>query len=86
MRAVTRHVFVPDVELSEAYANGIVVIKRGPDGRVLSCASAPAIVGFMLDQLDAQPGERILEIGSGTGYNAGHARRLVRCVLRRRER
>jgi hypothetical protein len=33
-------------------------------------ASAPAIVAQMLEQLDVQPGHRVLEIGAGTGYNA----------------
>jgi protein-L-isoaspartate(D-aspartate) O-methyltransferase len=35
-----------------------------------SSASGPAIVAVMLAALDAQPGERVLEIGTGTGYNA----------------
>jgi hypothetical protein len=39
LRSVQRHVFVPGVALEEAYANDIVVTKRGPDGQVLSCLS-----------------------------------------------
>ncbi|HEY2724440.1 MAG TPA: methyltransferase domain-containing protein [Pseudonocardiaceae bacterium] len=45
----------------------------GPDGggvAATSSASAPAIVAAMLAALDAQPGERVCEIGTGTGYNA----------------
>jgi protein-L-isoaspartate(D-aspartate) O-methyltransferase len=45
----------------------------GPGGggrAVTSSASAPAIMAAMLAALDAQPGERVLEIGTGTGYNA----------------
>ena len=36
----------------------------------LSCASVPSVVAMMLDRLDVQPGDRILEIGAGTGYDA----------------
>lgn len=35
-----------------------------------SSASAPSIVAVMLAALDAHPGHRVLEIGTGTGYNA----------------
>lgn len=35
-----------------------------------SSASSPVIVAVMLAALDAQPGHRVLEIGTGTGYNA----------------
>jgi protein-L-isoaspartate(D-aspartate) O-methyltransferase len=70
LRAVERHVFVPDVGLEEAYANDIVVTKRGPDDQVLSCLSQPSIVALQLGQLGVQPGHRVLEIGAGAGYNA----------------
>ncbi|MGH3869380.1 MAG: methyltransferase domain-containing protein [Pseudonocardiaceae bacterium] len=35
-----------------------------------SSASSPIIVAIMLAELDAHPGHRVLEIGTGTGYNA----------------
>jgi SAM-dependent methyltransferase len=35
-----------------------------------SSASAPAVVAVMLDRLDVRDGMRVLEIGTGTGYNA----------------
>jgi len=44
-----------------------------PDGsgyEPTSSASAPAIVADMLTALDARPGHRVLEIGTGTGWNA----------------
>ncbi|WP_033440898.1 hypothetical protein [Saccharothrix sp. NRRL B-16314] len=47
-----------------------MITHRFEDGRSLSCASAPWLVAAMLDPLDVQPGNRILEIGAGTGYNA----------------
>ncbi|GGN29782.1 hypothetical protein GCM10011609_87050 [Lentzea pudingi] len=66
-----RHEFVPDADLAVAYDPWQAVIThRFEDGRSLSCASAPWLVAAMLDQLDVQPGDRILEVGAGTGYNA----------------
>lgn len=71
LRKVPRHQFVPDADLQAAYDPWQAVItKRHTDGSSLSCASAPFVVAMMLDQLDVQPGNRVLEIGAGTGYNA----------------
>ena len=71
LRDTPRHEFVPDADLTVAYDPWQAVIThRFDDGRSLSCASAPWLVAAMLDQLDVQPGNRILEIGAGTGYNA----------------
>jgi protein-L-isoaspartate(D-aspartate) O-methyltransferase len=71
LRSVPRHRFVPDVPLETAYApDDAVVTKRDPAGVALSSASAPGVVAAMLEQLDVHPGDRILEIGAGTGYNA----------------
>lgn len=70
LRTVPRHVFVPEAPLEDAYANAPVHIKYDTDGTSISCASQPGVVALMLDQLDAQPGERILELGAGTGFNA----------------
>jgi protein-L-isoaspartate(D-aspartate) O-methyltransferase len=77
LRTIPRHVFVPDASLEDAYANAPVHIKYDTDGTSISCASQPGVVALMLDQLDAQPGERILELGAGTGYNAGLLAHLV---------
>ncbi|WPO73162.1 methyltransferase, FxLD system [Streptomyces sp. KN37] len=77
LRTVPRHVFVPEASLEDAYANAPVHIKYDTDGTSISCASQPGVVALMLDQLDAQPGERILELGAGTGYNAGLLAHLV---------
>ena len=36
----------------------------------ISSSSQPAMMAMMLEQLDLQPGHRVMEIGAGTGYNA----------------
>ncbi|MFJ9029031.1 methyltransferase, FxLD system [Streptomyces sp. NPDC102274] len=77
LRTVPRHVFVPEASLEDAYANAPVHIKYDTDGTSISCASQPGVVALMLDQLDARPGERVLELGAGTGYNAGLLAHLV---------
>ncbi|MFD7459205.1 MULTISPECIES: methyltransferase, FxLD system [unclassified Streptomyces] len=72
MRKVPREAFLPGIGLEEAYADQAVSIKDNPLGGPLplSCASVPSVVAMMLGQLDVQPGDSILEIGAGTGYNA----------------
>ncbi|MFE9601452.1 methyltransferase, FxLD system [Streptomyces hokutonensis] len=77
LRTVPRHLFVPDAPLADAYANAPVNIKYDTDGTSISCASQPAVVALMLDQLEALPGECILELGAGTGYNAALLAHLV---------
>lgn len=77
LRTVPRHLFVPDAPLEDAYANVPVNIKYDTDGTSISCASQPGVVALMLDQLEARPGERILELGAGTGYNAALLAHLV---------
>ncbi|WP_030580247.1 methyltransferase domain-containing protein [Streptomyces anulatus] len=67
----------PEDWLRHAYADTAVVTQIN-DGRAVeqderwaSCsASAPSIVLRMLDMLDVRAGHRVLEIGSGTGWNA----------------
>lgn len=71
MRTVPRHLFLPAATLEQAYTDDSVTTKPGIDGgRPLSCASKPTVVAMMLEQLKIRPGDRILEIGAGTGYNA----------------
>ncbi|OKH90420.1 methyltransferase, FxLD system [Streptomyces uncialis] len=77
LRAVPRHVFVPDATLEDAYANAPVHIKYDTEGASISCASQPGVVALMLDQLDVRPGERVLELGAGSGYNAALLAHLV---------
>jgi protein-L-isoaspartate(D-aspartate) O-methyltransferase len=77
LRDVPRHLYVPAAPVEDAYADIAVITKRAGDGAALSCASAPTVVAMMLDQLDVRPGDRILEIGAGTGYNAALLARLT---------
>jgi protein-L-isoaspartate(D-aspartate) O-methyltransferase len=76
-RAVPRHLFVADVPLEEAYSDGAITTKSSASGAALSSSSQPAIMATMLEQLDLQPGQQVLEIGAGTGYNAALLAHIV---------
>ena len=73
---VPRHLFLPGVDLSEAYADQAIVT-RYRDGWPASSASQPAMVAAMLEQLRLPEGGSVLEIGAGTGYNAALLSALV---------
>lgn len=78
MRTVAREQHLPGLDPEKAYIDEAVSIKDNPDGPLpLSLASVPSIVAMMLAQLDAQPGDRVLEIGAGTGYNAALLAEIV---------
>lgn len=70
MRQTPRHLFLPGVPLEQAYADGAVYTKTDGRGASISAASQPRIVAMMLEQLNTQPGHRVMEVGAGTGYNA----------------
>jgi hypothetical protein len=81
-RVVPRHVFVPGIEPERVYRDEAFPIKYDEDGFPVSSSSQPAIMARMLDQLDVQPGQRVLEIGTGSGYNAaGHRNGVGSCGL-----
>jgi protein-L-isoaspartate(D-aspartate) O-methyltransferase len=67
---VPRHLFLPDEPLDKVYSDVAIVRKRGEEGQWTSSSSQPAIMAIMLEQLDLKPGQRVLEIGTGTGFNA----------------
>jgi protein-L-isoaspartate(D-aspartate) O-methyltransferase len=76
-RSTPRHLFLPGVPVEQAYADKPVYTKHDGAGASISAASQPWTVAAMLEQLDAQPGHRVLEAGAGTGYNAGLLERIV---------
>jgi protein-L-isoaspartate(D-aspartate) O-methyltransferase len=64
MATVPRHEFVPAAQRRSAYADGPLPIGHG------QTISQPYIVAFMTEQLDPKPTDRVLEIGTGSGYQA----------------
>jgi protein-L-isoaspartate(D-aspartate) O-methyltransferase len=54
-----------------------VVIKSDSDGLPLSASTQPAMMAIMLDLLGLVAGHRVLEIGTGTGYNAALIAHIV---------
>lgn len=71
MKTVPRHEFVPESQRQKAYENRPLPIGRG------QTISQPYIVALMTDLLEPQPGHRVLEIGTGSGYQAAILSRLV---------
>jgi len=64
MRTVPRHKFVSPEYLDQAYDNHPLPIGYG------QTISQPYVVAWMTELLDLQPGEKVLEIGTGSGYQA----------------
>lgn len=76
--SIPRHEFLPeDIPLDRAYTDEAIPIKRDADGTVLSSSSQPSMMALMLKQLDLRPGDNVLEIGAGTGYNAAIMQYIV---------
>ena len=71
MAAVPRHEFVPGVDVEQAYTDQPLPIG---DGQTIS---APHMVAMMADLLDLQPGDQVLEVGTGCGYHAAVTAELV---------
>lgn len=64
MREVPRHLFVPQVVAAKAYGAGALPIGAK------QTISQPWIVGRMIELLELRGNEKVLEIGTGTGYQA----------------
>jgi len=71
MRSVPRHLFVPENVRPYAYADHPLAIGYR------QTISQPFIVALMTELLEPQPDDRILEIGTGSGYQAAVLSRLV---------
>ncbi len=71
-----RHVFLPGLGIEDVYTDRAFPTKHA-DGGPISSSSQPAIMAIMLEQLALQLGQRVLEIGAGTGYNAALIAHLV---------
>ncbi len=71
---VRRELFVPEFAtkagLDAVYRDEALPAKLDRAGRWISSSSQPAIMAEMLERLQLQRGHRVLEVGTGTGYNA----------------
>ena len=70
MLAVRRHLFVPAKYRASAYGDTPLPIGEG------QTISQPYIVALMSELLDVQPGEKVLEVGTGSGYQAAVLARM----------
>jgi len=74
-RAVPREDFVPGEMREFAYEDGPLPIEAG------QTISQPYIVALMIDSAGVTPGDRVLEIGAGSGYAAAVMSRLAGAVI-----
>jgi len=72
-RKVPRHLFVPAAQQSEAYADYPLSIGYG------QTISQPYIVALMVDKANLRPTDHVLEIGTGSGYEAA----ILSCLCKR---
>jgi protein-L-isoaspartate(D-aspartate) O-methyltransferase len=76
-RSVPRHVFLARESAARAYEDMAIVIKSDADGLPVSASTQPAMMAIMLEQLGLAAGHRVLEIGTGSGYNAALIAHIV---------
>ena len=75
MAAVPRHLFVPEALRDRAYEDGPLPIGEG------QTISQPYIVAFMTEAIRPGPADRVLEIGTGSGYQTAVLASLVAQVF-----
>jgi len=73
--AVPRHLLVPEALRADAYRDGPIPIG---DGQTIS---APSVVAAMTEALELRGGEHVLEVGTGSGYQAAILSRLAARVV-----
>ncbi len=71
MMKVPRHIFVPKEIENHAYHDCPQQIGCG------QTISAPHMVGIMVEKLDLSPGQKVLEVGGGSGYHAAVVAEIV---------
>lgn len=71
LRAVDRALFLPAGRTAEAYVDAAIVTRVDHSGTPVSSCSQPSVVAWMLELLEVTAGMSVLEIGTGTGWNAG---------------
>jgi protein-L-isoaspartate(D-aspartate) O-methyltransferase len=74
MLRVPRHLFVPESQRVHSYGDHALPIGEG------QTISQPYVVAFMTEALGLKPGDRVLEIGTGSGYQAAVLAELVKEV------
>jgi len=74
MKKVPRHKFVPPNNIERAYNDSPLPIGYG------QTISQPYIVAYMTEVIDPKPGQKVLEIGTGSGYQAAVLAEIVDSV------
>jgi len=74
MRKVPRHLFVPEDVIDQAYADQAITL--GPGQSI----SQPYVVALMLEALNLKSTDRVLDVGTGSGYQTALLSELVKSV------
>lgn len=76
-RNVLREHFLPGKPLERVYVDEAISTKIDSRGVTISSSSQPTMMIQMLDQMNLERGQNVLEIGTGTGYNAAIMQYIV---------
>jgi protein-L-isoaspartate(D-aspartate) O-methyltransferase len=76
-RTVPRHLFLPGVARERVYSGAAIPTRFDDAGRAISSSSEVAVMAPMIEGLALEHGQRVLEIGAGTGYNAAIIAEIV---------